>query len=144
MESHKWKISQNRFYRKKLIKNKPIIKIIVLIVITISLVTLYLKNNNSTIELNIKNLTDKNISNLKLNYTDLENDIIIPTINKNNSITFKVKINENFSEGTMKLHYIENNQYKEITIIGYFEKGYSAKINLNISEENGNLTIEIE
>lgn len=125
-------------------KTKNIIKIVIIATVIILLGILYLKINNNTIELNIKNSTDKNITNLKLNYTGLENDITIPTIKKNESIKFNVKIDESFSEGAMKLYYTENNEYKEVIVIGYFEKGYNEKVNLNINQKNGNLDIKIE
>jgi len=94
-----------------------------------------------TVTLIINNTTNEDIDYLKLNYTGLGNDIDIPTIKANDKINFKVNIDNNFREGCMKIYYIHKNKKIEFVIIGYFEKGYKGKVNVNISVENGTIQI---
>lgn len=120
-------------------KTKYIVSIFVIFVIVIVFFignSFYEKNNS--IIINFKNNSNVDIEKLELSYTGLSSNIEVPTIKGNNTFQFKVEIDKNFHEGSMKLYCTDkNNQKVEAgTIIGYFEKGYHGTVDVDIDWEN--------
>lgn len=86
------------------------------------------------------NRTDNQIEGLYITYGNITNDIEVPSISKNSSFKININPSENLDETSMKLYYFDkNNNKNEETIIGYFERGYSGKVAVEIqdTDENG-------
>lgn len=111
-------------------------------VILLILLGLSFFNTSTTVNLSLQNTLNKPVSNLKLNYTGLIDDFNIQTIDPNDTLKLKIKMNKNFNEGSMKIYYLnDNGEKEEFYIIGYFEKGYKGTLHFKIIEEDNKLKI---
>lgn len=99
----------------------------------------------NTVTLVITNETNEDIDYLHLNYTGLKKDMDIPIIRQKDTIKFKVNIDEDFHEGSMKIYYIDDDGNQvDFYVIGYFESAPIEKIKVTISKENNKLQIMTE
>ncbi|KYG28233.1 hypothetical protein [Alkalihalobacillus trypoxylicola] len=97
------------------------------------------------ITLNIENKTEADLESLSITYTDIEDDIELPILRANESMSYEINLretaNEHFNEGSMQLLYEDSSE----TIVGYFGKGSGGevKIFINSFDEDGNLNLFI-
>lgn len=101
---------------------------------------------SDSFKIKFKNTTDSSISELKITYEMINEDIAIPTIKANSSLDIEITPTENFDENAMKLYYFDNKGSKhEEFLVGYFEKGWGGRVYVDIIEidSNGKLTLEI-
>ncbi|GAF63308.1 hypothetical protein BTS2_0199 [Bacillus sp. TS-2] len=97
------------------------------------------------ITLNIENKTGIDLESLSITYTNIKDDIELPIIRANESMSYEINLretaNEHFNEGSMQLLYEDNSE----TIVGYFGKGSGGevKIFINSFDEDGNLNLFI-
>ena len=102
---------------------------------------------SSGFDITIKNHTDLQIEGLKITYHNIEKEIEIPAIKPDASYSINIDPKEDFGENSMTLYYHDQkgNRHDE-TIIGYFEKGYSGKVNIEILsiDSNRELTLKVE
>lgn len=104
-----------------------------------------MSSTNSTIS--IKNNTDSTISGLKIIYSDVDNAIEIPEILQKQVYRTKLILPDSFSEGSIKLLYLDySGAVHEEYIEGYIEKGYKKKIRVTVDsvDDRGVLTINID
>lgn len=129
-------------------KNKKkfiIMFLLILIVLIFAGISFF--NKNQSIVITFRNNTNYYVENLKLNYTNLKNDINIPTIKPNDTycLIFDSSSNDDFYEGSMKIYYIEKDNKKvEKVVIPYFERGYKGKVDINIESDNNNFKFDIK
>ncbi|MFS0824353.1 hypothetical protein [Bacillus sp. 1P02SD] len=127
---------------------KIIVPIIVVIIGALGFATFKLAQDG--FDITVENNTKKEVSGLYLTYDDIKSDIKIPSVPSGEKYTINVDPNEdsnnNFSEAALKLEYKDNKgKLHTEYVIGYFEKGYSGKADINIKsiDENGKLKVEI-
>lgn len=126
-------------------KKSTYIVIVAALVIACAIIITYLSPKGGTIS--IKNNTDKDISGLIIKYTDSAITVNIPTISQKQKYKTKVILPENFSEGCIKLCYIDKQgKNHEEYLEGYIEKGYNGKVTANINsiDDNGVLSIKVD
>lgn len=101
----------------------------------------------SGFDISIYNQTNTKISGLKITYKNVTKDVEIPDVEANSKVKLNVNPSENFGENSMMLYYLDKgNKRHEETIIGYFERGYSGKVNIEINSinESGRLEIKVK
>lgn len=126
-------------------KNKSIYISISLILVIICIL-ISVKLFSSDITISIKNNTYKTISGLKIKYSNSSSDIEVPQIQKKQIYKTKVILPENFTEGAIKIYYIDKKKkIHEEYLEGYIEKGYKGKFTMSINsiDDSGVLTIRI-
>jgi hypothetical protein len=125
-------------------KKQNYLYLILLIVIIVSLSIYVVAPKYATISIN--NNTNTIISGLKIKYTNSPTDEIqVPEILEKKSADIKLDLPKNFTEGFIKICYIDKQgMNKEEYIEGYIEKGYSRNriINIQSIDENGILSID--
>lgn len=130
--------------------NKKGFIITVILLVLIALVSIVYKNfftRHVGFDIEIKNNTSENISGLVITYEGIEKDIELPKIELGKTYKINVNPQENFGENTMIIYYKDKRGViQKNTLIGYFEKGYSGKVNVTINsrEENGLLIMQIQ
>lgn len=101
----------------------------------------------SGFDISIGNQTSSKISGLKITYMNAAKDVVVPDIEANFKAKMNINPSENFGENSMKLYYFDKagNRHEE-TIVGYFEKGYSGKSNIEIIsiDKNGVMTVKVK
>lgn len=101
----------------------------------------------SGFDITIENQTSSRISGLKITYMYAAKDVVVPDIEANSRIKLNVNPKENFNENSMKLYYFDKaGNRHEVTIVGYFEKGYSGRSNVEIKriDDSGVLTVSVK
>lgn len=130
--------------------NKKGFIITAILLVLIALVSIVYKNfftRHVGFDIEIKNNTSENISGLVITYEGIEKDIELPKIELGKTYKINVNPQENFGENTMIIYYKDKRGViQKNTLIGYFEKGYSGKVNVTINsrEENGLLIMQIQ
>jgi hypothetical protein len=102
---------------------------------------------NKGFDITINNNTDITLSGLKVTYEKIAKDIDIPSLSAHKNLKINVLPSENFSENAMRIYYFDNQgSRQEEYIIGYFEKGDSGKIivNINSVDKDGKLLFKIK
>ena len=128
-------------------KRGLIILLICISIILILIGSFFYVVQSKGFDITIRNSTNSTISGLKITYINIKEDIQIPNIESEKIFKIKIKPTENFDENDMKIYYFDNKKNKqEETIIGYFEKGYSGKVTINIEsiDANGKIKFKIE
>ena len=95
----------------------------------------------------IKNNTGVSISGLTITYKGIVKDIEIPEIEAGKIYKFNINPKEDFSENGMIIYYKDKRGYtQKNTLIGYFEKGYNGRANVNINsqDKNGLLIMQVQ
>ncbi|AJA46826.1 hypothetical protein CPAST_c07260 [Clostridium pasteurianum DSM 525 = ATCC 6013] len=126
-------------------KNKSTYIFIAIILVIICII-ISIKLFSSNITISIKNNTDKTVAGLKIKYSHLNNDIEVPQIPKNQIYKTKIILPENFTEGSIKIYYIDKQgENHEEYLEGYIEKGYKGNITTTIDsvDNNGILSIKV-
>lgn len=129
------------FLNKKILSIVKVLLLVLLVFIVFKSINAY-----QGIDVTIKNNTDVAISELKITYEDISKDIDIPSIPAHKELKINIIPSENFSEGAMKIYYINSKgNRQEEYIVGYFEKGYSGEViaEINSVVENGNLLFKV-
>lgn len=124
---------------------KYILIILVAVIIIFIVAGIFLSSRDDM--LSIQNNTDITISGLKIKYSNFSDDVKVPEILPKKVYKTKLRLPENFSEGSIKIFYIDKNgKNHEEYLSGYIEKGYKVKINSTIDsvDNNGVLTIKIK
>ena len=115
----------------------------ILIVLISILSSIYIKfSYNSKGILEIKNATNETLTNLKLIYSNSNETIIIPKLDKN--MTYKLKINDDIEQSLILTFPINENNETNIfsdSIIGYIYKGYPNETK-TITKNNKTFKIE--
>ncbi|PKG22836.1 hypothetical protein [Niallia nealsonii] len=94
----------------------------------------------------IKNNSDTTISNLYITYTQAPQDKKILKIDSNAKYSINIIPDKSVDEGEMRLYYFDNNGKKhQITLVGYFEKGYIGRVSVTIKSinENGEMKFKV-
>lgn len=102
---------------------------------------------NRGFDITINNNTDIMVSGLKVTYEKITKDIEVPSLSAKKKLKINVSPTENFSENAMKIFYIDNQgNRQEECIVGYFEKGYSGKVivDINSVDKNGKLFFQVK
>lgn len=112
-------------------KNLIILGIILVVLIGAGL---YFFNNKSTYKVVINNKTDKEISGLQISCGSNSKNIEVPDIGPSSSKEVRVKSEEN---GSLVMYYTDylGDSHKEL-LAGYYQKGASGKIVVNITSIN--------
>lgn len=101
----------------------------------------------SGFDISFENQTSSTISGLRITYMNADKDVDVPAIEANSKVKLNINPIEKFGENSMKLYYFDKaiNRHEE-TIVGYFEKGYSGKSNVEIKSIDGNgvLTVKVK
>lgn len=120
------------------------------LLLLIALVSIVYKNfftRHVGFDIEIKNNTSENISGLVITYEGIEKQIELPKIEPGKAYRINVNPKEKFGENSMIIYYKDKRGViQKNTLIGYFEKGYSGKVNVKINsqEENGLLIMQIQ
>lgn len=129
-------------------KRSLIIVITVSVIICLGIIGyVILSNIHSGFDVEIKNNTSGNLSGLNITYNGILEDIQLPQIEAGKTNKINVNPKENFGENSMIIYYKDKRGViQENTLIGYFEKGYSGKVKVNINsqDKNGLLVMQIE
>ncbi|MDZ5253237.1 hypothetical protein [Clostridium sp. LIBA-8841] len=114
-------------------KKKTLIILGVILILLLS-VGVYLVKDSSTFKITINNKTNKEISGLKISYSNNSKNINVPSIKAGKSTELKVKADES---GSLVMYYTDilGDSHKEI-LAGYFQKGFSGKVVVNITTVN--------
>ncbi len=126
-------------------KKSAYIAIAATLVIACAIIITYLSPKGGTISM--KNNTDKDISGLIIKYSDSTDTVNVPIISQKEKYKTKVVLPENFSEGCIKVCYIDKQgKNHEEYLEGYIEKGYNGKVTANINsiDDNGVLSIKVD
>ena len=127
-------------------KRKFLIVAISLIFVLFFIVLIFFKVNNSNqIHLKIFNKTSIPVSNLKITYNHIDNEMIIAPIEPNKNININFFPKEDFNENSLKLKNVDKKNIEHyVTIVGYFEKSnnkiipaINLKIYINSIDSNG-------
>lgn len=107
----------------------------ILIIVGIILIALigggfYFFSNQSTYKVVINNKTSTEISGLQISYSDNSKNISIPSIKAGDSKEVNIQTDKN---GSLVIYYTDvlGDSHKEI-LTGYFQKGSSGKVVVNI------------
>lgn len=128
-------------------RNNISIIIVVLLITSCVIIYKFFLGRHDGFDIEIKNNTSENINGLIITYKGIIKDIDLPQIEAGK--TYKVNVNpkENFSENSMIIYYKDKRGYIQKNIlIGYFEKGYSGKVkvNMNFQDKNGLIIMQIQ
>ena len=112
-------------------KKKFSILSVIILLLFILLYMFFIYSNG--FDITIKNKTNVQIDGLRLTYNGIKKDIEIPSIKSNAVYSININPQEEFGENSMKIYYMDKlGNRNEETIIGYFEKGYSGKVFIDI------------
>lgn len=129
-------------------KRNTSILIIILFLIALGFISYnFFQDSHVGFDIEIKNNTNENISGLAVTYGGLAQDIAIPKIEAGKTYNLNINPKGNFNENSMFIYYKDKTGYKQKnTLIGYFEKGYSGKIKVNINsiDKNGLIIMQIQ
>ena len=118
-------------------RRKLIILVLVIGVIVCATAILLLSKGPAGLAITIENNTQIDVTGLQISYEHITKDIEIPDIKAGTSYRLVVNPTENFGENHMLLYYLDKTGTKQSEIIvGYFEKGYSGKVNVKIKSVN--------
>ncbi|EGT3617399.1 hypothetical protein FHH43_14415 [Clostridium perfringens] len=114
-------------------RKKTLLILGIILVILLS-IGFYLLKDSSTFKVTINNKTNKEVSGLQIGYDNNKANINVPSIKAGESTEVKVKSDEN---GSLVMYYTDilGDSHKEI-LAGYFQKGVSGKVVVNITAVN--------
>ncbi|WP_138205606.1 DUF4097 domain-containing protein [Haloimpatiens lingqiaonensis] len=121
-------------------KRNVIIAVIALLLIALVFSSYkLLAKKHGGFDIEIKNNTSENIKGLTITYEGIVKDIQLPEIQVGKTYKINVNPKENFSENHMIIYYKDKRGVvQKNTLIGYFEKGYSGKVKVNIKSQDKN------
>jgi len=129
-------------------KRNVIISVIVLLLMTSGFISYKLfANKHDGFNIELKNNTSVNIRGLTITYQGIDKDIKLPEIEAGKTYNINVNPKENFGESSMIIYYRDKSGFvQKNTLIGYFEKGYNGKVNVNINsqDKNGLIIMQIQ
>lgn len=129
-----------------MLRNKLTYKLIALAAVIIICIAAGISLSTRDSILSIQNITDVNISGLKIKYSNSIYDTKVPEILPKQIYKANLILPEDFTAGTIKVLYTDKlGQNHEEFLSGYIEKGYKEKIRVTISsvETNGVLSIKL-
>lgn len=127
------------------IPNRSKLIILVIGVIFCAIAILLLFKGPTGFAVTIENNTQIDVTGLQISYEHITKDIVVPDIKAGTSYRLVVNPTENFGENQMLLYYLDKNGTKQSKIlVGYFEKGYSGKVNVRIKSVNDKGVFELE
>lgn len=114
-------------------KKSNLLSVLIFIIILGCFVTMC--TSSSSGKISITNNTDVTISNLKIQYSNSDEDSFdIPQLSKGETYDLNLELPDNFSEGYIKICYLDNqNEVKEEYI-----EGYSKNIDIKITSIDSN------
>ncbi|WP_226793092.1 hypothetical protein [Bacillus sp. B1-b2] len=115
------------------------------LILGIITILLFLRFREEGINITVNNNTPNDIEGLYLTYSQLDDDIKLPKVlsESNMSLTFEPDVNES---NLILYYYDKEGEKQEEYIIGYFNRGYDAKVNIEINEveDDGKLILVYE
>ncbi len=127
------------------ILNRRKLIILVIGVIFCAMAILMLSKGPAGFAITIENNTQFDVTGLQISYEHITKDIEIPEIKAGTTYGLVVNPTENFGENHMLLNYSDETGAKQSKIlVGYFEKGYSGKVNVKIKSVNDKGVFELE
>lgn len=129
-------------------KRNIFIVVIVLLLIVSGFVSYKVYSNKHVgFNIEIKNNTGVNISGLTITYKGIVKDLEIPEIESGKIYKLNINPKEDFNENSMIIYYKDKRGYiQKNTLIGYFEKGYNGRVNVNINsqDKNGLIIMQVQ
>lgn len=129
-------------------KRNVIIAVTLLLLITSGFISYKLfANKHDGFNIEIKNNISENIRGLTITYQGIDKDIELPEIEAGKTYKINVNPKEDFGENSMIIYYKDKSGFvQKNTLIGYFEKGYNGKVNVNINsqDKNGLIIMQIQ
>jgi hypothetical protein len=128
-------------------RNIFIIVIVLLFIISGFISYKVYSNKHTGFDIEIKNSTGLSIRGLAITYKGIVKDIELPEIEEGKIYKLNINPKEYFSENSMIIYYRDKRGYTQRnTLIGYFEKGYNGKVNVNINsqDKNGLLIMQVQ
>ncbi len=126
---------------------KKIIPWLILTILVFGYLGYKIFQDSKGIHIIIGNETNETVSGLRITYNNINQDILIPSINSQMKYDINVEPKEEFSENQMKLYYVDKDRkiHEEI-VVPYFEKGYRGQVFVKIKaiDSAGVITFEIK
>jgi hypothetical protein len=122
---------------------------VIIIITMIAVIALFYLILGGKSYIKIQNLTDTTLPNISIKYiySNKEKVIELPGIPPKDNYKMDLSYPDDFTEGAIKLHYIDNhgNQQEEI-IVGYIENGYFKKIIVKVDsiDKDGILRFRVQ